>query len=60
MSAWVLSLIFGLGAATWAYTYMARANGNADPKNNALLATVVGLIVFFFFFSLLKLVLNLP
>lgn len=54
----IISAMFAIGAATWAYVKLAQANGNATPQSNFIAAGVVCLVVFLFMFSLLKLVFN--
>jgi hypothetical protein len=58
MPSWLISLLLAIGVTTWAYNKLARANGNATPSSNLILAGVGGFVVFLVVFSLLKLVLN--
>jgi uncharacterized membrane protein YidH (DUF202 family) len=58
MPSWIISLLLAIGVTTWAYTKLAKANGNAEPRSNFLLAAAGGAIVFIVVFTLLKLVLN--
>lgn len=58
MPSWLLSLIFAIGVTAWAYNKLARANGNASPQSNMILALVGGGVVFLVVFSLMELVLN--
>lgn len=58
MPSWLLALIFAIGVTAWAYSKLARANGNASPQSNMILAVVGGAVVFLVIFSLMKLVLN--
>lgn len=54
----IISALFAVGAATWVYVQLARANGNATPQSNFIATGVVGLVIFLFMLSLLKLVFN--
>lgn len=58
MPSWLLSLILAVGVTTWSYNKLARANGNASPQSNFMLAALGGFVVFLVVFSLLKLVLD--
>lgn len=58
MPTWLLSLLVGIGFATWAYAKLAKMNGNANPGNNMIMAGVAGAIIFLVLFSLLKMVFN--
>jgi hypothetical protein len=58
MPTWLLALVLGIGGAAYVYNFLAKHNGNADPKSNALIASVAGFILFLILLSLMKLVLN--
>jgi hypothetical protein len=58
MPSWIISLLFATGVATWIYTKLAKANGNASPQSNLVIAGVAGLVIFIVFFTLLKVVLG--
>jgi uncharacterized membrane protein YidH (DUF202 family) len=58
MPSWLLSLLLAIGVTAWAYNKLARANGNASPKSNFMVAAAGGAVVFFVVFTLLKLVLG--
>lgn len=59
MSSFVVALLFGIGAGSFAWAQIARSTGNADPTKVTGSAAVVGLIVFLFLFSLFTWVLHL-
>jgi hypothetical protein len=59
MSSFVISLVVAIGAATYAWTKLVHGTGNADPKKIILSSGVIGVIVFLFLLSLLKLVLHI-
>lgn len=59
MNAMLVSFILGLGAGTYLYAYLARHNGNSNPKGNMVIAGIAGFLIFLFFISLTKFVLNL-
>lgn len=59
MNAMLISFVLGLGAATYLYAYLARHNGNSNPKGNMVIAGIAGFLVFLFFISVTKLVLDL-
>lgn len=58
MPSWLLALLLAIGVTTWSYNKLARLNGNASPKSNAMLAGAAGLVIFLIVLSLLKLVLH--
>jgi hypothetical protein len=59
MSSFVISLVLAIGAATYAWTKLVHSTGNGDPKKIILSSGVIGVIVFLFILSLLKLVLHI-
>lgn len=46
MPAWVIAAIIGVASATWFYTKLAKMNGNAVPRNNAIAAAAAGFVLF--------------
>jgi hypothetical protein len=58
MSSVVVALVFGIGVAAFAWSYLSRMTGNARPINTLVGAGVVGLLGFFVLLSLFKWVLN--
>jgi hypothetical protein len=58
MPSWLLSLLVAIGVTTWAYNKLAKANGNASPQSNFLVAAAGGAVVFLIIFTLLKVVLD--
>ena len=59
MSNIMISFFLAAGVAGWGYAQLARRNGNASPKNNALAAGVGGLVAGIVFFTFLKFILNI-
>lgn len=58
MSSFVVALVFGIGAAAFAWSYIGRMTGNARPMNTLIGAGIAGLAAFLVLFSFLKWVLN--
>jgi RsiW-degrading membrane proteinase PrsW (M82 family) len=59
MSSVVVALVFGIGAAAFAWSYIGRMTGNARPVNTLVGAGIVGALAFFVLLSLFKWVLNI-
>lgn len=55
----VISLLFGVGVAGFAYSRLARQTGNPNPRSSLIMAGVVGVIAFIVLYTLLKLVFNI-
>lgn len=58
MPSWIIALLVSIGVTTWAYTKLAKLNGNAEPKSNFMIAAAGGAVIFVVMFTLLKFVLN--
>lgn len=58
MSSFVVSLLFGIGAATFVWSKLSQSTGNARPTHIATVAGITGLVAFLFLLSLLKWVLH--
>ena len=58
MSSFVISLLFGIGVATFAWSKLSRATGSAHPTNLAIGAGVIGLAALLFLWSFLAWVLH--
>jgi hypothetical protein len=58
MPSWIIALVLGIGVTAWAYSKLARSNGNASPQSNMIIAAIAGFVIFLIMLSLLKLVLN--
>jgi hypothetical protein len=59
MSALLTSLLFAAVIGTWAYTKLARLTGGGNQQNAFIGAGAAGVLVFIFFFTLLKFVLHI-
>ena len=59
MTAFIISLMFGVGVGTFVWAQLARGTGNADPKTVFGSAGIVGFIAFLFFYATLKWVLHI-
>lgn len=44
------------GVTAWLYNKLAHTNGNAVPRNNLIAASIAGIVVFLFMWSLTSLV----
>jgi len=58
MSSFVISLVFGLGLATWVWSQLARTSGNAHPTQVVVSAAVAGLVAVLVLFTILKGIFN--
>lgn len=58
MPSWLISLLLAIGVTAWAYSKLARSNGNASPKSNFMVAAAGGIVIFLVAFTLLKVVLG--
>ncbi|CAN5342945.1 hypothetical protein BH09PAT4_BH09PAT4_08730 [soil metagenome] len=58
MSAFLTSLLFAAGFATWIWTKVGRRTGSADPKSVAITAAAAGVGAFVVFFTFMKFVLG--
>jgi hypothetical protein len=59
MSDGLIALFLGLGVSAWAYSQLAKRNGNATPSTNVIAALFAGLIVGFIFYTIIKYTLHL-
>lgn len=59
MSTVVVALLFGIGAAAFAWSYLDRSTGNARPMNTVIGAGVVGVLAFLLLLSFFKWALNI-
>ncbi len=55
MPSWIIALLVSVSASTWLYTKLAHANGNADPKTNAIASVLAGAVLFLLSLSVLSL-----
>jgi hypothetical protein len=58
MSNGLVALFFGVGVGGWAYSQLARRNGNASPASNAMAAAGAGFIAAIFIFTFFRFVLH--
>ncbi len=56
MSAPLISFLASLSLAVWIYTKQMRRSGN-NTRNSVIVAVIVGVVAFFFVWSILSLVL---
>lgn len=54
MSAWLIAFLVGVGFAAWAYTKLAKYNGNASPGSNMLIAAIGGSVIALILLSMLN------
>jgi len=55
MSAWIVAMMFTIGASTWAYTQVQKRNGN-NTRQSVIVTTFIGLGLFLVSFSFLSLI----
>jgi len=53
MSAFMVSLLFTVGASTWIFTKLQRYSGN-NTKQSTIAASVCALLIFIIFFFVFK------
>jgi hypothetical protein len=51
--------MFGAGVGAWAYAKLSRSVGAGNQRNAFIGGAIAGLVVFIFFFTLFKYVLNI-
>ena len=49
MSAWIVALLFSVGASTWIYTKLQKYTGAGNPKQTVF--ATIGAFIFIFFIS---------
>jgi len=55
MPAWVVSMMFTIGASTWFYTKIQHRNGN-NTRQSAIVTAVVGTALFLVSFSIISMI----
>lgn len=58
MPSWLVALFLSIGATAWIYNKLARANGNANPQSNLIMALIAGAIIWLVMFTLMRMILN--
>lgn len=58
MSAFLIALLFAVGASAWIYTTLGRRTGGGNQQNAFIGAAVAAVLIFLFVFTFLKYVLN--
>jgi hypothetical protein len=59
MSNFLIAVFFGAGVGGWAYSQLAKRNGNANPGNNAIAAAAAGFVAALVIFTVFKFILNM-